>query len=97
MTTLLWLSLAALLALPLMAFAIVFATGCVLGVVSYHLSRQVVVNYQPMRKAFDPEKEKLKQMAVARQMQKEIDDLQKSYLTSAHLTREQYLAAESKQ
>lgn len=92
MITAITISLAVLLTVPLLAFALIFATGAVCGVAAYHLSRTVVVQYQPMRKAFDPEKDKLKVAAVARQMAQDTADLQKSYLSGIQLDRESYLA-----
>ena len=86
--------LALLLAVPILAFAMLFAVGCVCGIAAYHLSRQVVVSYQPMRKAFDPAKEKTKELAVARKLAQEIADLQTGHLAGLQLTRDQYVAAE---
>lgn len=94
MTALLVVAIAAVLALPLLAFAMIFAVGCVCGVAAYHLSRQVVVAYQPMRKAFDPEKEKLKEKIIAAKASAEIAAIQTSYLGGLQLTRDQYVAAE---
>lgn len=90
--TALAIGLAILLVVPVLAFAMIFATGALCGVAAYHLSRQVVVQYQPTRKAFDPSKEKIAAVAAARQISQETADLQKSYLTGLQLTREQYLA-----
>jgi hypothetical protein len=87
--------LAILLTVPVLAFAIIFAVGCACGVAAYHLSRQTVVHYQPLRKAFDPTKESTKAVAVARKLAQETADLQKSYLEGFQLTREQYVAGEN--
>lgn len=88
-------SLAILLAVPLVAFALIFATGAACGVAAYHLSRQVVVQYQPMRKAVDQEQEKNRMAAALRKMAAENAALQKSYLDGIQMTREQYLAGEN--
>lgn len=87
--------LAILLTVPLLAFAMIFATGAVCGVAAYHLSRVVAVEYQPTRKAIDHEKKRNEAVAVARKMAQETADLQKSYLEGLQLTREQYLAGEN--
>lgn len=84
-----------LLTVPILAFAIIFSVGALCGVAAYHLSRQVVVSYQPMRKAFDPQKEKNQAMAKAQKLASEAADLQASYIGGIHLTREQYLAQEN--
>jgi len=89
--------LAILLAVPILAFAMIFATGCICGVAAYHLSRQIVVQYQPTRKAYDPTTEKLKLKAAAAKLAQEAADLQKSYLGGLQLTREQYVAQENGQ
>lgn len=93
--TALAISLAILLVVPLLAFAMIFAVGTVCGVAAYHLSRTVVVQYQPMRKAFDPTKEKSATVAVARKLAQEAADIQKSYIGGLQMTREQYLAGEN--
>lgn len=93
--TALWIGLAILLVLPLMAFAMLFAVGCACGLAAYHLSRQAVVAYQPMRKAFDPTKEKTKEIAAARKAAEEAAALQGGYFAGLKLTREQYLAQEN--
>lgn len=85
--------LAILLAVPLLALAMVFSVGALCGVAAYHLSRQAVIQYQPTRKAYDPEKQKVAAVAMARKMAQETSDLQKEYLAGIQLTREQYLAA----
>ncbi len=87
--------LAIILTVPIVAFAMIFAVGCACGVASYHLSRQVVVSYQPMRKAFDPNKEKSQALAKAQQMAEEVKAMQTEYLGGLSLTREQYLAGEN--
>ena len=84
--------LALLLLVPLLAFALIFAVGTACGVAAYHLSRTVVVQYQPLRKAVDQEKERNKSVAAARQLAQETTALQKSYLDGLQLTREKYLA-----
>lgn len=94
--TALVLGLALLLTVPILAFALIFAVGASCGVAAYHLSRQVVVSYQPTRKAFDAGKEKSAAVAQMRQLAQETAELQKSYLGGLQLTREQYLAAEGK-
>jgi flagellar biosynthesis component FlhA len=87
--------LAILLAVPLMAFAMIFAVGCACGVAAYHLSRQVVVSYQPMRKAFDPNKEKSRAIAAAQKMAQEAADIQREYIGGLQLTRESFVAGEN--
>jgi hypothetical protein len=87
--------LAILLAVPILAFAMIFAVGCACGVASYHLSRQVVVAYQPMRKAFDPNKEKSKAIAAAQKVAQEAAEMQKAYFDGIQLTREQFVAREN--
>ena len=91
-----WLTvgLAILLTVPVLAFAMIFAVGCCCGIAAYHLSRQVVVQYQPLRKAFDPEKQKTAAIAAARKIAQETSEIQKSYLQGLQLTREQFLAGE---
>lgn len=86
-----WISLAAILLLPLMAMALVFAVGAACGVAAYHWSRQAVVSYQPMRKAFDPIREKTAAAAKAAKQAQEAMELEKAYLGGLQLTREQYL------
>lgn len=88
--------LAVLLTVPLLAFAMIFAVGCACGVASYHLSRQVVVAYQPMRKAFDPHKEKSVAIAKAQKMAQEAAEIQNEYIGGLQLTREQYVAGGGK-
>lgn len=87
--------LAILLTVPLLAFAMIFSVGALCGVAAYHLSRQVVVAYQPMRKAFDPQKEKNQILAKVQKEADELRKLQTGYLEGIQLTREQYLAQEN--
>lgn len=87
--------LAILLTVPLLAFAMIFAVGTVCGLAAYHLARTAVIQYQPLRKAVDHEKEFNRTAAAARKLAQETSDLQKSYLDGLQLTREQYLASEN--
>lgn len=87
--------LALLLVVPLLAFAMIFSVGCLCGLAAYHLSRQSVIAYQPMRKAFDPLKEKSKAAAVAAKIAQEAADLERSYIGGLTLTRDQYVAGEN--
>ena len=95
MTEALVIGLALLLTVPLLAFAMIFAVGAACGLAAYHLSRQVVVSYQPMRKAFDPNREKAAAVAKAQKLAQEATELQNSYIGGIQLTREQYLAGEN--
>lgn len=88
------LAVAVLLAVPLLAFGMVFAVGAVCGLAAYHLSRQAVIAYQPMRKAFDPGKEKSRTAALAAKAAQEAAELERSYLAGISLTKEQYIAGE---
>lgn len=88
-------ALALVLVVPLLAFAMIFAVGCACGVAAYHLSRQVVVAYQPMRKAFDPNKEKSRALAAAQKLAQEAAEIQRSYIGGVQLTRDQYVAGEN--
>lgn len=93
--TALAIGLAIVLAVPLLAFAMIFAVGTACGVAAYHLSRTVVVHYQPMRKAFDPTKERTATVAAVRQLAQEASAMQKEYIGGLQMTREQYLAGEN--
>lgn len=93
--TALVISLAILLAVPILAFALVFAAGALGGIAAYHMARVTVVQYQPMRKAFDPTKEKTQAVAVARKLAQESADIAKGYLGGIQMTREQFLAGEN--
>lgn len=88
--------LVAVLAVPLLAFAIIFAVGTACGLAAYHLSRQSVIAYQPMRKAFDPMKEKNGIAAKAAKAAQEAAELERSYLAGLQLTQEQYVAGGGK-
>lgn len=90
------LALAVLLAIPLLAFAMIFSAGCICGLIAYHLSRQTVIAYQPMRKAFDNGKEKNRIASVAARQAQEAAELEKSYLQGLQLTRDQYLSGNGK-
>lgn len=87
-----YLALAVALAIPLLAFAMIFAAGCVCGLLAYHLSRQSVIAYQPMRKAYDPLKEKNRISALAQKQAQEAAELEKSYLSGLQLTQDQYIS-----
>ncbi len=96
MITTIAICLAIVLTVPILAFAMIFAVGCACGVASYHLSRQVVVAYQPMRKAFDPMKEKSAAIAKAQKMAQEAAEIEHEYIGGLQLTREQYVAGGGK-